>query len=220
VALGEDGGKKTNADEDDDETFVRHVHLSDDYVGMANASTKGTKRPTIDSLIQKILSLGIDDRQPDVPPDLDSPILSLPPHLMHHILRYVFRMDCRSMLRLAVTCTRMFLVAHDPRIWEFACMTTYLGRPFSLHVQSLVRDALMEDELSVMAANLGHPDDSRESARKGAVERLKSDWASLYHHDWYLTFIEKPRVHVDGIYISTCSYIRYGFLHCAVVISG
>ncbi|CAG8727608.1 10279_t:CDS:2, partial [Acaulospora morrowiae] len=43
----------------------------------------------------------------------------------------------------------------------------------------------------------------------GTSNLLQGEYIKLYNNDWRRMYIERPRIRFDGVYISTCHYLRY-----------
>lgn len=115
----------------------------------------------------------------------------LPMELMLYILRWVVsnELDMKSLERFASVCRGFFLLARDPEIWRHACMRCVfeLGL-FKPNVANLNRSLYLR---RVWGVNMG--------VLKGSPF---SSWREMY--------INRPRVHFHGCYISRASYLRSG----------
>lgn len=116
-------------------------------------------------------------------------ISSLPEEILYQVLTHAIVSDSAlCFTALSMTCQKFFLLLHDQSIWRTLCSATYSDQVYT------------GEGVKVASA----------SAWADYAQRLAQEVEQQYLGNWKRTFIEKPRIRFNGIYISTCHYTRPG----------
>ncbi|VVT56479.1 uncharacterized protein SAPINGB_P005088 [Magnusiomyces paraingens] len=119
----------------------------------------------------------------------------LPNEIVEAILCQVALLDPRAFVRAQASCKLFHRVAaQSPHIWRALALREYPDQKYDSEafLQVYGEDVCCKDSIS-----------SKESAalwRDGT--KWKGQWRAMYMH--------RPRVRFDGVYVSTCNYVRPG----------
>ncbi|KAK6355048.1 hypothetical protein TWF696_004174 [Orbilia brochopaga] len=164
-----------------------------------------------------------------------SPISTIPREILLHILSKLAEADLTSFVRCATVCKALcYLVYADQQSWKNVCSNTYQsmiwgvgslwacdikGRPLPKRLDP-TQDTIDPTNAADLSSNfstltLYEENEDGEAAIEEAVADLPvrpyDDIEVLKYNSSYRTmFIERPRVRFNGIYISTCTYLRSG----------
>lgn len=187
-------------------TAPNSAHHSSEVV-LPPASTK-----EVSVLIASFAHLAI---LPALPPQLEdagieveravfSPLTTLPSELLLHILRVLAVTDVASFSRCAQVCKALaFLVATEQSIWRDVCSATFRRMLWDWGCQvnggELINRTLLDGDGD-------GPSPERVVPADDAV-------VHGYGGNWRTMFTGRPRIRFNGIYISTCNYVRSGASH-------
>lgn len=148
----------------------------------------------------------------EVEQDVFSPLTTLPSELLLHILRNLAVADVASFSRCAQVCKALaFLVATEQSIWRDVCSATFRRMLWDWGCQvngdELINRTLLDGEGD------GEGDGDDDSPSPGRV--VPTDDAVLHEYggNWRTMFTARARIRFNGIYISTCNYVRSGASH-------
>ncbi|KAF8475549.1 hypothetical protein BDZ91DRAFT_709893 [Kalaharituber pfeilii] len=138
-------------------------------------------------------------------------LASLPRELLLHVLRDLAHMDIASFARMALVCKGLaFAVATEESIWKDACEHHKWGFPSQVWNwkcgvlwEPLIIDEEVEETLETEVDDEAVP--SRPPSLPSSQLLL-----SCYSYSYKLMFQDRPRIRYNGLYISTCNYIRPG----------
>lgn len=172
------------------------------------------------------------------PPPLDDeplpscPISELPEEILLQILTSLALSDLQSLIRLARVCKRLaYLVATEDSIWKRICRGPEIGYGGMVYEWKCNVDGTpLEEDISDELASLSlatpprtptppqnPPTNGAQTAEATAIAvptllppplptiELNSKWTS-----YAKMFRHRPRIRFNGIYISTCNYVRPG----------
>ncbi|KAF3902550.1 hypothetical protein ABW21_db0206005 [Orbilia brochopaga] len=167
-----------------------------------------------------------------------SPISRIPREILLQILSKLAVADITSFVRCATVCKAVcYLVYADQQIWKSVCNNTYQsmiwgtgslwacdikGKPLPTRLDSAQDgfDSTNAENMSSNFSSLTLFEESEDLDEESALEgdaitdlpvRPYDDIEVLkYNHSYRTMFIERPRVRFNGIYISTCTYLRSG----------
>lgn len=212
--MQENGGKPEQAPfsgAEEDFEFVNHIYLTKDYVPTeAHSGEKSINWDKLDpmhkmiqdfmeenykaeaaaeSLEEKLDGLQIEEKaKPRTiqfkPADRERPchITRLPDVLLLQVLQFLHLTDFQAVGQFASTCIKGMFLARDNVLW--AIYGKLLYHPGT----ALYRDFRLQ-----------HPSVSLQAY----IDRC-------YDGKWRFFLIDYPRLRFDGVYISTCTYIRQG----------
>ncbi|KAI8055119.1 hypothetical protein BDF22DRAFT_675533 [Syncephalis plumigaleata] len=166
----------------------RHLHKRD------KRSAKETYRKIresnpfyqlLDDIRSQTTAIAInDDSSIDTAP---MPLLfRLPREILLRIAQCLGLIEIRSLMRFSQTSRLSLVLVYDPSVWRLLCERDYTA--------SYTEDRLLT---SVTATRV----------------KLQQELNMDYYGDWHLMFIDRPRIRIDGVYISTCFYIRNIYKH-------
>lgn len=148
------------------------------------------------------------DEVDEVEQDVFSPLTTLPSELLLHILCDLAVTDVASFARCAQVCKALaFLVATEQTIWRDVCSATFRRMLWDWGCQvngdELINRTLLDD------------DDDGDGDGDGDIPSsrvLPTDETVVldYGGNWRTMLMARPRVRFNGIYISTCNYVRSG----------
>lgn len=135
-----------------------------------------------DDISEELADLQVKDAIQD---DEDSPLLDLPPEILEHILKCLAIDHFRSYVESSYTCRRFHdIFLNSQSIWKSLCMKEYPYQHYSDEALARDFDGLLD--------------------QSAIVEKLyRSDWRKMYGI--------RPRIRFNGVYISTCNYMRPGW---------
>ncbi|CAN6647343.1 hypothetical protein TRVA0_022S01200 [Trichomonascus vanleenenianus] len=111
------------------------------------------------------------------------PIVKLPSEILAHILTIMALKDIASFVQMTLTCRKMAYVGYkSSSIWRALCLREYPKQHYT------------EDAIEDLG---GDRDDA------AICERF-------WKHNWRKMYLERPRVWLNGIYVSTSTYTRQG----------
>lgn len=147
-----------------------------------------------------------------------SPLTALPHELLLHIMHTLATTDVASFARCAKVCKALsFVVATEEPIWRDVCIQTFAKMAWDWRVSV--------DGTPLVRRTLGDPDPSSPSSPDPAavqeedVEEEEEEEERIVPDDeaylpasrtWRAMFQSRPRIRFNGIYISTCNYVRQG----------
>lgn len=142
--------------------------------------------------------------------DIFSPMTTLPSELLLHILRNLAITDVASFARCAQVCKALaFLVATEQTIWRDVCSATFRRMLWDWGCQvngdELINRALDNDDED--------DDDGDDDISSSRVPPVDETVVLDYGGNWRTMLMARPRVRFNGIYISTCNYVRSGASH-------
>ncbi|KAJ1982863.1 hypothetical protein H4R34_001560 [Dimargaris verticillata] len=156
---------------------------------------------------------------------------TLPEEVLVLILRHLLVVDVSSIGTAAQVCKHFRRLTLDSSVWRWACEFVFSApalRDTSPANLPKAPEAVWQDlqlDLALPVAEAVWP---AAGGRMSAVATESAlDWLGhldathlsrhlvhqahhSYRHDWRRMFIEKPRIRWDGVYISTCYYVRSG----------
>jgi F-box protein 9 len=137
---------------------------------------------TIDHLSKDMSELSVDSGAENE--DEKSLILELPLEILEHIVLCLAVEEFHSFVESAYTCKRFWeIFSKSQSIWKSLCLKEY---PY----QHYTEDAIEKDF-------------------KGALEQ-SIIVETLYKSNWKTMYGERPRIRFNGVYVSTCNYMRSG----------
>jgi len=142
-----------------------------------------------------------------------SPLATLPFELLLQVVRNVALADVASFARLAQVCkTFAYLVITEQSIWRVVCETTFNRMLWDWGVT--VSGGPIEEPLVLDAPNGEvlregeyEAEDEEQETREIPIDEKE---VLRYGESWRKMFMIRPRVRFNGVYISTCNYIRAG----------
>ncbi|KAJ1982594.1 hypothetical protein H4R35_000220 [Dimargaris xerosporica] len=184
-------------------------------------------------LADQLAALSMQDPGYLAPHDPHQPfhIGTLPEEVLILILRHLLVVDMASIGTAAQVCKHLRRLTLDPSVWRWACEFVFSAPALrdtdpacSPEASERVWQDLQVDlelpttEADWPAAGGRMSAVATESALDwlGRLEathlsrRLVHQASHSYRYDWRRMFIEKPRIRWDGVYISTCYYMRSG----------
>lgn len=156
-------------------------------------------------------------KEPEEPARGFSLLANLPHELLLQILRFLAYTDIASFARCSLVCKSLaYTVSAEDSIWKDACHHPHWGFPsqvwdFQCNIfgEALPDDfSSPEDEEEVETDLSGFPIPKRPSSPL-PIKSLFPNYKNSYKHMFY----SRPRIRYNGLYISTCNYIRPGAFH-------
>ncbi|KAJ6261142.1 hypothetical protein Dda_3808 [Drechslerella dactyloides] len=161
-----------------------------------------------------------------------SPISTVPREILLHILSKLAEADLASFVRCATVCKALcYLVYADQQIWKTVCGDAYQsmiwgagslwgcdikGKALSTQEDD-VMDSTTTTDLPSHFSTLALLEENEED--EIAIDEVVADLpirpyddieVLKYNSSYRTMFIERPRVRFNGVYISTCTYLRSG----------
>ncbi|RPA94901.1 hypothetical protein L873DRAFT_1390243 [Choiromyces venosus 120613-1] len=142
-----------------------------------------------------------------------SPLATLPSELLLQIVRNVALTDVASFAKLAQVCKAFaYLVIMEQSIWRAVCEKTFDRMLWDWEVavngDPIEKPLQLEGPNGEVLQDGGENEDEEEQKKREVpvdeTELLK------YGGSWRKMFMIRPRVRFNGIYISTCNYVRAG----------
>ncbi|KAJ1674400.1 hypothetical protein EV182_003349 [Spiromyces aspiralis] len=122
----------------------------------------------------------------------------LPQELIVHVLKILSVIDVQAVGRAAAMCRRLAMLSRDPHLWRFANIYSHIHP-----VSGRTLDA--RASLGFGSGQDAHLMPLRPLTMRQLVSELPQ-----YRDDWRAMYMHRPRVRFDGVYISTCNYVRPG----------
>ncbi|KAG0637625.1 hypothetical protein HOY80DRAFT_971873 [Tuber brumale] len=144
-----------------------------------------------------------------------SPLAMLPFELLLQVVRNVALTDIASFARLAQVCKAFaYLVITEQSIWRAVCEKTFSRMVWDWGVtvggDPIEKPLLLEGPNNeVLRVRGGEYEDEGEEQEKREIP-IDEKEALKYGENWRKMFMIRPRVRFNGIYISTCNYVRAG----------
>ncbi|KAF3098980.1 hypothetical protein TWF102_004805 [Orbilia oligospora] len=152
------------------------------------------------------------------------PISTIPREILIHIFSMLAATDLPSFVRSATVCKSIcYLIYTERQFWRELCKNAYenmiWGPSWACDIKGgpLLDHDLDKIETGLNSLGIIEEDDSEGS---GEEEVSKLDVLPTrpideievikYNSSYRLMFIERPRIRYNGIYISTCTYLRQG----------
>lgn len=136
----------------------------------------------------------------------------LPHELLLHILREVSLVDIASFARMSLVCKGLaFTVATEEAIWKEACNHHRWGFPAQVWAFKCgVLGGALDDTTFSSEDEAESSDSSISVPGRPAAPPPTHTLVSRYSNSYKTMFQDRPRIRYNGIYISTCNYIRPG----------
>ncbi|KAF3318468.1 hypothetical protein TWF173_007875 [Orbilia oligospora] len=152
------------------------------------------------------------------------PISTIPREILIHIFSMLAATDLPSFVRSATVCKSIcYLIYTERQFWRELCKNAYenmiWGPSWACDIKGgpLLDHDLDKIETGLSSLGIIEEDDSEGS---GEEEISKLDVLPTrpideievikYNSSYRLMFIERPKIRYNGIYISTCTYLRQG----------
>ncbi|KAH8155152.1 uncharacterized protein LAJ45_00161 [Morchella importuna] len=153
-----------------------------------------------------------------------SPFTTLPHELLLHILHTLATTDIASFARCAKVCKALsYVVSTEEAIWRDVCTSAFAKMAWDWRVSvdgtPLIRRVLGgENDDSLLPPTTtttpAVPEVEAEEIEQEEEEQrpVPDDEAHLpkYGGSWRAMFQSRPRIRFNGVYISTCNYVRQG----------
>jgi F-box protein 9 len=142
-----------------------------------------------------------------------SPLATLPFELLLQVVRNVALTDVASFARLAQVCKAFaYLVITEQSIWRAVCEKTFSRMLWdwgvTLNGDPIEKPLLLEGpDREVLRDGEYENEDEEQEKREIPIDEEE---ALKYGSNWRKMFMIRPRVRFNGIYISTCNYVRAG----------
>lgn len=137
-----------------------------------------------------------------------SPLATLPFELLLQVMRNVALTDIASFAKLAQVCKAFaYLVTTEQSIWRAVCEKTFDRMLWDWRVT--VKGDPIEEPHVLDALRDGEYEAQDEGQEKREVP-IDEKEVFKYGESWRKMFMIRPRVRFNGIYISTCNYVRAG----------
>ncbi|CUS12622.1 unnamed protein product [Tuber aestivum] len=140
-------------------------------------------------------------------------LAALPLELLLQVVRNLAIADIASFARLAQVCKAFaYLVITEQSIWRAVCKKTFDQMLWDWEVtvngDTIEKPLLLEGPNGKVLQD-GEYEDEEEGQEKREVPVDEKE-ALKYGQNWRRMFMIRPRVRFNGIYISTCNYLRTG----------
>jgi F-box protein 9 len=183
----------------------------------APVSTKNPQHSTMSKVVDPLDGGKIADSDLVILPENENiacPLVKAPLEIIEYVLCMVAMDDLSSFTTALRTC-KLFhhLGTNTNYIWKTLSMCEF---PY----QSYTQDAINDYNGFVPASDdeddsTYHSEDYDAGRRRSRVQPTKVDDSFVveqapYHGSWRQMYLERPRLRFDGIYISTCNYMRPG----------
>lgn len=151
-----------------------------------------------------------------------SPLTTLPHELLLHILHTLATTDIASFARCAKVCKALsYVVATEEAIWRDVCTSAFAKMAWdwraSVDGTPLIHRVLGDENDGTIlppATTTAAPEvvEEEENEEEEEEERpVPDDEAHLPKYgSWRTMFQSRPRIRFNGVYISTCNYVRQG----------
>ncbi|KAG0136767.1 hypothetical protein HOY82DRAFT_548667 [Tuber indicum] len=142
-----------------------------------------------------------------------SPLATLPFELLLQVVRNVALTDVASFARLAQVCKAFaYLVITEQSIWRAVCEKTFSRMLWDWGVTvngDPIEKPLLPEGPDREVLRDGEYENEDEEQEKREIP-IDEEEALKYGSNWRKMFMIRPRVRFNGIYISTCNYVRAG----------
>lgn len=127
-----------------------------------------------------------------------SPLAAIPSELLLHIFRHVALADVASFARLSLVCKAFaYIVSTEEPIWKAVCDS---DRGFKKIVWKWACDT---EGVELQPGSDGFDEDEEPVPNN-------DEQVLLYGGSYRVMLRDRPRIHYNGVYISTCNYVRQG----------
>ncbi|BFZ64984.1 hypothetical protein YB2330_006147 [Saitoella coloradoensis] len=192
-AEGGDGKKDGKDDE-----YYRTMQTTHDYTEKENAETSLSLLLTKFRLGDLLLQNTEDPTIPSCPLDL------LPNELLINILTHVALLDVAALGRISRTCKKMFVMAFgEEGVWRGVCGEYYRHMTYAEPEPQSPTPPSDEDGDVGPNVEIVQTPEERHRVREEAE-------LAKYGGSYLQMFTLRPRIRLDGVYISTCNYTRPG----------
>ncbi|KAF8424891.1 hypothetical protein EV426DRAFT_532390 [Tirmania nivea] len=141
--------------------------------------------------------------EPEEPARGFSLLANLPHELLLHTLRFLAYTDITSFARCSLVCKSLaYTISTEDSIWKEACHHPHWGFP----------SQVWDFQCNILGEALPDLSDLPMPKRPSSPTPIKSllpNYKNSYKH----MFHSRPRIRYNGLYISTCNYIRPGAFH-------
>lgn len=138
---------------------------------------------------QKDSSEGNEEVEEDI---VEGPLMHMPAEILERILATVALADLSSFTRCTYTCKKLAFVGYTSTvIWKRLCLKEYSRQHYTA-------DALEEITPDI------------DMTLYTSIQRELLIASKVWNHAWRQMYLERPRVWFNGVYISTCNYLRPG----------
>lgn len=174
------------------EKYYRNVKPAKAGSGAGAVGTKSITAARLDteSIVDMLNRVSLDGDQAQTSPEddnrADGPcyLLALPDELLAHVLRHLAVRDMASFSRAVYSCKRLALLGYSrEHIWRAVCERAFAHQHYSPDI--VFPDGFNPDSLETTAAR-------------------------HYGNSYRRMYFERPRIRFNGVYISTCNYVRQG----------
>jgi F-box protein 9 len=136
-----------------------------------------------EQLMKGLRDIALQDKEEDDEKLPDGPIMHLPPEVLTLMLKTVALINLSDFTKMTFTCTKLAYLGYTTQgIWKALCLKEYGRQHYS---ESCVQEYGGSIDSETIAAN-------------------------IYNHSWRRMYLERPRIWFNGVYISTCNYLRPG----------
>ncbi|KAJ1931435.1 hypothetical protein FBU59_006710, partial [Linderina macrospora] len=167
----------------------------DEIIGTGGKSEDDPMADLVKEL--KKLDLQYEAEKPNRPVLVDR----LPDDLLVHVLKMAGVVDTQIIGRFATACRRFAVISRDARLWKFMNSMVQKRVSSERFLEARNSVSIIEDSEDQTPSQDAFLVNERECIRQLYIEaKIYGGWLSMY--------MRRPRVRFDGIYISTCHYLR------------
>ncbi|KAI9595042.1 hypothetical protein BDF19DRAFT_443268 [Syncephalis fuscata] len=170
-----------------EDVFVRTIQLEDDYKPHRRRRGGNAGKDAYRSTLEKDPFQQLLRETRKVTNELFDPLVALfrlPKEILLRIVQCLGLLEVRALMRFSQVARLPLVLVYDPSVWRLLCERNYMETGSEIELR----------QLSLTASKA----------------KLQQELEEDYYNDWHLMYIDRPRVRVDGVYISTCFYIREG----------
>lgn len=152
--------------------------------------------------------------------DKECPISQVPLEVVEYILCMVAMDDLPSFSKCLQSCKMFnYLGTHTKYIWKTLGLREYASQHYSdeaLDIYNGITNSDTSSDDNSDINNSSNNDSSNDNSVSGSrliqkrIDNMAVVQQDPWNGDWRKMFLERPRVRFDGLYISTCNYLRPG----------